>query len=162
VNAFRWLAVALGMVCVTTVVTASILAAGKEKLLLTIGIAALLANIALNVVLLRHHDFTAAGFVTAVTELLFLLGAVIVFDAVTGCSVVALSWLPYLLPSLVLGAVFYFVRGGAAFRVAVGIGLGALAVASILLSPQARRFRKETAAHSLLLSAENVASEVSG
>ena len=62
-----------------TVLTASMLADGKEKLLLTIGTIALIANIVLNVVLLRHYNFTAAGFATAVTELLFLLSALIAF-----------------------------------------------------------------------------------
>ncbi len=154
VNAFRWLAVALGLVCVTTVLTASMLADGKEKLLLTIGTIALIANIALNVVLLRHYNFTAAGFATAVTELLFLLGALIAFQVVTGRSAVTWSALPYLLPGLVMAMILYFVHGGAAFRVAIGVVLGLLSLGVILVSPQARRFRREMAAQSLLFSAE--------
>ena len=75
VSAFRWLCVALGLVCVTTVLTASMLADRREKVLLSIGTAALVANVALNVVLLRHYNFTAAGFATAMTELLFFLAA---------------------------------------------------------------------------------------
>ena len=63
-----------------------ILADGKEKLLLTIGTIALIANVVLNAVLLRHYNFTAAGFATAVTELLFLVGALIAFQVVTGRS----------------------------------------------------------------------------
>lgn len=157
VNAFRWLSVALGLVCVTTVLTASMLADGKEKLLLTIGMIALIANVVLNVVLLRHYNFTAAGFATAVTELLFLLGAVIAFQVVTGRSAITWRSLLYLVPGLVVAVILYFLHGGAALRVTVGVVLGLLSVGSILLSPQARRFRKETAAHSALFSAEAAA-----
>ena len=105
VNAFRWLAIALGLVCVTTVLTASMLAAGREKLLLTIGTMALMVNVALNAVLLRHYNFTAAGFATAVTEMLFLVGAMIAFQVVTGRSAMTWTSLPYLLPAAVMGIV---------------------------------------------------------
>ena len=74
VTAFRWLAVALGLVCVTTVLTASMLADKREKILLSIGTAALVANVALNVVLLQRYNFTAAALATAATELLYLVG----------------------------------------------------------------------------------------
>ena len=157
VNAFRWLAVALGLVCVTTVLTASMLADGKEKLLLTIGTIALIANVVLNVVLLRHYNFTAAGFATAVTELLFLLGALIGFQVVTGRSAFTWSSPLYLFPSLLMAAILYFARGGAGLRVTIGIALGLLSVTSIMLSPQARQFRKQMAANSLLFSAEAAA-----
>ncbi len=148
VNAFRWLAVALGLVCVTTVLTASMLAAGREKLLLAIGTTALVANVALNVVLLRHYNFTAAGFATAVTELLFLLGAMTAFQYVTRHSAVTWEAVPYLLPAVVMGVVLHFSAGGAVTRVCVGIVLGLSSVAAILLSPQARRFRAEMATSS--------------
>jgi O-antigen/teichoic acid export membrane protein len=154
VNAFRWLAVALGLVCVTTVLTASMLADGKEKLLLTLGTIALIANIVLNVVLLRHYNFTAAGFATAVTELLFLLSALIAFRVVTGRSAITGSSLPYLFPGLAMVAILYLAHGGAALRVTVGVALGLLSLGVILVSPQARRFRREMAAQSLLFSAE--------
>ncbi len=163
VDAFRWLAVALGMVCVTTVLTASMLAAGKEKLLLVIGVAALVANVVLNLVLLRTYNFTAAGFATAVTEGLFLLGAVIAFQVATGRSAITWSSILYLLPGLAMAVIFYLVHGGAAIRVTIGIVLGMLSVGSILLSRQARQFRKEMAANSLLFSAEGAAaSQVGG
>jgi O-antigen/teichoic acid export membrane protein len=162
VNAFRWLAVALGLVCVTTVLTASMLADGKEKLLLTIGTIALVANVLLSVVLLRHYNFTAAGFATAVTELLFLLGAVTAFRVLTGRSAISWSSISYLLPSLVIAIILYFVHGGAAIRVTAGVVLGLLSVGFILLSPQARRFRKEMAANSLLFPAEGAAASQVG
>jgi O-antigen/teichoic acid export membrane protein len=157
VNAFRWLAVALGLVCVTTTLTASMLAGGKEKLLLTIGTIALLANVVLNVVLLRHYNFTAAGFATAVTEMLFLLGAVVGFQVVTGRSAITWSSLLFSFPGVVMAGILYFVHGGATFRVTVGVMLGLFSVGAILLSPQARRFRKEMAANSLRFSAEAAA-----
>ncbi|HLI62752.1 MAG TPA: oligosaccharide flippase family protein [Terriglobales bacterium] len=151
VAAFRWLSVALGQVCVTTVLTASLLADRKEKLLLAIGTSALLLNAALNLVLLRHHNFTAAGFATAASELLFLICALVAFQLVTRHS--ALTWdaLLYLLPAAVMGAIVYFAvlhltTGGAVLRVVFGIVLGVVAVTAILLSPAARRFRKEMAA----------------
>lgn len=152
VNAFRWLAIALGLVCVTTVLTASMLAAGREKLLLTIGTTALVVNVALNAVLLRHYNFTAAGFATAVTEMLFLVGAMIAFQVVTGRS--ALTWraAPYLLPAAVMGIVLPFTPGGAVLRVSVGVVLGLASLAAILLSPQARHFRKEMATSSPMFS----------
>jgi O-antigen/teichoic acid export membrane protein len=148
VNAFRWLAVALGLVCVTTVLTASLLADRNEKLLLTIGTTALLVNAAMNLVLLRRYNFTAAGFATAATELLFLAGALAAFQLVTRRS--ALTWqsAPYLLPATGMGVVLYYMGGGPALRVVCGIMLGLLSVAAILSSKGARRFRREMAAAS--------------
>jgi O-antigen/teichoic acid export membrane protein len=143
VNAFRWLALALGLVCVTTVLTASMLAAAREKLLLAIGTAALVANVALNAVLLRHHNFTAAGFATAVTEMLFLVGAMIAFQRVTKRSAMTWNALIYLFPAAVIGIVLHFTPGGAVTRVCVGIVSGLSLIGAILLSPQARRFRAE-------------------
>lgn len=151
VAAFRWLAIALGEVCVTTVLTASLLADRKEKVLLAIGASALLLNAALNLLLLRRYNFTAAGFATAASELLFLMGAFVAFQSATRRS--ALTWrsLLYLLPAAAMGAVLYFAvlrftTGGAALRVGCGIVLGAASVAALLLSPGARKFRKEMAA----------------
>lgn len=143
VDAFRWLAAALGMVSVTTVLTASLLADHREKLLLQIGIAALLVNAAMNLVLLQRHNFTAAAFATAATELLYLLGAVVAFRFATGRS--PLTWYSavYLLPALVMALVLWLVHGSAAMRVTCGVMLGAMAATAILLSPGAQRFRKE-------------------
>jgi O-antigen/teichoic acid export membrane protein len=146
VNALRWLSLALGQVCVTTVLTASLLADRKEKLLLAIGTAALVVNAALNLVLLRHYNFTAAAFVTAATELLFLVGALVVFQTASGRSAITWRSALYLLPALLMGAILYVVRGGPALRVTGGIVLGLLSVAAILLSPGARRFRREMTA----------------
>ena len=143
VTAFRWLAIALGQVCVTTVLTASLLADRKEKLLLGIGITALVVNAAMNLVLLRHYNFTAAGFATAATEFLFLVGALAGFHIASGRSAIALKSLVYLAPAIVIGVLLYFIPGGAVLRVGCGIALGALSVGAILWSPEARRFRRE-------------------
>ena len=148
VAAFQWLAIALGQVCVTTVLTASLLADHKEKLLLAIGTAALIVNAGMNVLLLQRYNFTAAGFATAATELLFLVGALIAFQIATRRSALTWSALGYLLPGMVMGAILHFLGGGAVVRVAGGIVLGALSVAAILLSLRARRFRSEMAAAS--------------
>ena len=146
VNAFRWLAVGLGQVCVTTVLTAALLAAGKEKVLLAIGTAALVVNAAINLVALRHYNFTAAGFATALTELLFLVCAWAAFWIFAGRSPLTLKSAVYALPAIAMGGVLYWMKGAPALRVSFGIALGLLAVAAILLSPDARRFRKEIAA----------------
>jgi len=143
VNAFRWLAVALGQVWVTTVLTASLLAAGKEKLLLAIGTAALVVNVVLNLVLLRHYNFTAAGFVTAVSELLFLLVALIGFQAVTGRSAVAWSGIRYLLPAAAMALVLHFMPHSSVLRITCGVVLGTIAVGALLSTPSARRLRKD-------------------
>lgn len=148
VNAFRWLAIALGMVCVTTVLTASLLADRREKLLLRIGIAMLLVNAAMNLVLLQSHNFTAAGFATATTELLYLIGALVAFQLVTGRSALTWSSAAYLLPALIMGALLWWIKGEAVFRVGCGIVLGIAAVVAILFSPGAQRFRKEMKAAS--------------
>jgi O-antigen/teichoic acid export membrane protein len=148
VNAFQWLAGALGLVCVTTVLTASLLADRNEKLLLTIGTTALLVNAALNLVLLRRYNFTAAGFATAVTELLFLAGALAAFQMVTRHSALTWSVALNLLPAVLMGAVLHFMGGGPALRVVCGIGLGLLSAAAILSSKGAQRFRREMAAAS--------------
>ena len=148
VDAFRWLAIALGMVFVTTVMTASLLAAGEERVLLGIGTGALAANATLNLVLLRHHSFTAAGFATAASELLFMLGGLIAFRIVTGQNALSWSSLPYLTPAICMVGVIEFVRGGPVLRVACGIVSGAIAVTAILLLPGARRFREQVASAS--------------
>jgi len=142
VAAFRWLAIALGQVCVTTVLTASLLADRREKLLLTIGISALAVNAVLNLVLLRHYNFTAAGFATAVTEFLFLVCALAGFQIASGRSAMGMQSVAYLAPAVVMGVLLYFLPGAAAVRVSGGIVLGALSVAVILWSPAARRFRQ--------------------
>ena len=143
VTAFRWLAIALGQVCVTTVLTASLLADRKEKQLLAIGTAALVANAAMNLLLLRHYNFTAAGFATAVTEFLFLVSALIGFYIASGTSALRLQSVMYLAPAIVMAGVVWFIPGGAAVRVVSGIALGMLSVGAILWSPEARRFRQE-------------------
>ena len=145
VNAFRWLAVALGLVCVTTVLTAAMLADRKEKLLLEIGTVALAVNAAMNLVLLHLYNFTAAGFATAATELLFLGGALAAFELVTHQSPLTWDCWRYLLPATVMGVVLYFMGGGPVIRVATGIALGLLSAVAILSSRRARQFRKELA-----------------
>ena len=146
VNAFGWLAVALGQVCVTTVLTAALLAERKEKVLLAIGTAALLVNAAITVVALHYYNFTAAGFATALTELLFLVCALVAFQIITGHCPLTLGSALYLLPAIVMGGILYWMRGGPALRVTVGIVLGGLAVTAILFSGGARQFRREIAA----------------
>ena len=145
VGAFRWLAIAFGMVAVTTVLTASLLAAGKEKLLLTIGTAALLVNSGLNLILLRRYNFTAAGFATAATELLFLVSSVGAFHSVTRHSPLLWSSVLHLLPAAALAALLHVIRTGPMLRVSCGIGVGLLCVAGILWTPKARQLRKELA-----------------
>lgn len=148
VAAFRWLAIALGQVCVTTVLTASLLADRKEKLLLSMGVAALVVNAAMNLVLLRHYNFTAAGFATAATEFLFLVCALAGFQIAAGRSAITLKSAVYLAPAIVVGTLLYFMPGGAVLRVACGIVLGVLSVGVILWSPEARRFRQQMRASS--------------
>lgn len=145
VNAFRWLAVALGMVCVTTVLTASMLADKREKLLLTIGVIALIANAGLNVVLLHYYNFTAAGFATAATELLYLIGALGAFVIVTRRVPLVWTALVYLIPGFVMAAVLHALPGGPAARVSSGVALGLLSVGVIVCSPAAKQFRAEIA-----------------
>ena len=145
VNAFRWLAVALGLVCVTTVLTAAMLADRKEKLLLQIGTVALVVNAAMNLVLLHLYNFTAAGFATATTELLFLGGALAAFQSVTGKNALASDCWRYVLPATVMAVVLYFMGGGPVIRVATGVALGLLSAVAILSSRRARQFRKELA-----------------
>lgn len=145
VDAFRWLAIALGFVCLTTVVTASMLADHRERILLAIGTAALVANVAMNAVLLRHHNFTAAGFATAVTELLYLVGALLAFRVTTGRSPINWSTFAFLLPAILMAAVLRLTHGTPALRVTGGVLLGGISVAAILLTPAARRFRNQIA-----------------
>jgi O-antigen/teichoic acid export membrane protein len=149
VGAFRWLAVALGLVCVTTVLTASMLADRREKTLLAIGVVALIVNAALNVVLLRHFNFTVAAFVTAITELLYLIGAAGAFHLATGRIAVRMTSLFYLLPAMVMVVLLHYAPGGAGLRVMCGVILGAGGVAVILFSPPSRRFRAEMASSSV-------------
>ena len=143
VDAFRWLSVALGMVCITTVITAALLADGKEKTLLAIGSFALVVNLLFNLIALRNHNFTAAGVATAVTEFIFLVGALVAFKTGTGRGAVDTGALLLLLPGVVLAALLRVVPGGATLHVACGVVLGIIAVAAILLSPAARRLRHD-------------------
>jgi len=122
-----------------------LLADRKEKVLLAIGTAALLVNVAINIVALHYYNFTAAGVATALTEFLYLLGALIAFQIITGRSAITTQSAVYLLPAVVMGGILYWMRGGPAVRVGCGIVLGGLAVTVILLSRGARQFRKEIA-----------------
>ncbi|HLX72994.1 MAG TPA: oligosaccharide flippase family protein [Verrucomicrobiae bacterium] len=148
VDAFRWLAVAMGLAFATSVLTASLLADRNEKILLAIGVVALLVNAVLNAILLRRYNFTAAGVVTAVTELLFLVCALIAFLAMTRRSPIILPTIVYLLPAAVMALVLHITAGGAAIRVAAGIVLGGVSVAILLLAPPAQRLRAEMKAES--------------
>ena len=141
VAAFEWLALALGQVCVTTVLTTAMLADRQEKTILAIGVSALTANVAVNMIILHFYNFTAAAFTTALSELLFLVSAVVAFQVITRRSALTWETLTYLIPALLLGAILHFVNGSPALRVICGIMLGSLAVAAILLSQDARRFR---------------------
>jgi O-antigen/teichoic acid export membrane protein len=141
VAAFQWLALALGQVCVTTVLTTAMLADRQEKTILAIGSSALIANVAVNMIILHFFDFTAAAFTTALSELLFLVSALIAFRVITRRSAVTWGVVAYLVPALLLGVILHFVGGSPALRVVCGIVLGSLAVAAILFSQDARRFR---------------------
>lgn len=141
VAAFQWLALALGQVCVTTVLTTAMLADRQEKTILAIGVTALIANVAVNLIILHFYNFTAAAFTTALSELLFLVGALVAFQVITRRSAVTWSTVPYLVPALLLGAILHFLGGSPGFRVISGVLLGSGAVAGILFSRDARRFR---------------------
>ena len=143
VQAFRWLAVALAEVCVTTVLTGSLLAIGKEKLLLWIGMTALLVNATANLVLLRTMNFTAAAITTAATEALYLALALIAFRAVAGCAALGWRQLAYLAPALAMSLLLPLARRGAVIHVAAGIVLGAICVVILLATPRARRLRRD-------------------
>jgi O-antigen/teichoic acid export membrane protein len=146
VRAFQWLAIALGQVWVTTVLSAALLADRKEKVLLTIGACALVVNAVINMIALRYYNFTAAGVATAATELLFLIGALVAFYLATQRSPLAWSAVKYLLPAIVLAGLLQWMGGGPGVRVTAGVVLGGLAVLGILVSGSARQFRKEIAA----------------
>jgi O-antigen/teichoic acid export membrane protein len=141
VAAFQWLALALGQVCVTTVLTTAMLADRQEKTILAIGVSALTANVAVNLIVLHFYNFTAAAFTTALSELLFLVSALVAFQVITRRSALTWETLTYLIPALLLGAILHFLGGGPGFRVICGIVLGSGAVAGILFSQDARRFR---------------------
>ena len=143
VNAFRWLAVALGLVCVTTVLTASMLAGRREKILLQIGVLALLVNVGLNVVLLPRYNFTAAGFATAATELLYLVASLVAFTVVTKRVPIGWGTVLYMVPATVMGAILWELPGAPALRVGCGVALAIVCVASILWTTAARRFRDD-------------------
>ena len=145
VGAFRWLAIALGAACLTNVLAASLLAHGNEKTLLWIGGAALVLNVAFNLVVLHYHNFTTAAVATALTELLYLVCAVFAFQVVTGRGALRLGSLLYLLPAAVMGMILALMGGAPAVRVCSGIVLGVLAVAAMMFSSGARRFRAEMA-----------------
>jgi O-antigen/teichoic acid export membrane protein len=143
VEAFRWLAVALAQVCVTTVLTGSLLAAGKEKLLLWIGITALIVNATANLVLLRTMNFTVAAITTASTEALYLALSLIAFRLVAGCAALGWRQLAYLGPAVAMGVLLPLADRGAVIHVMAGIVLGGLCVGGLLATPRARRLRRD-------------------
>jgi len=152
VNAFRWLALAVGQVCVSTVLMAALLAAKREKLVLAIGTTGLVLNAGLNFVLLRHYNFTAAAFATAVSEFLFFAGSSLAFRHTAGRA--ALRWreLVYLGPAVVMGLVLSVVPSNAAVRVGCGLVLGSASVIGLLATPKARGLRQELAAEQSAIS----------
>jgi hypothetical protein len=81
----------------------------------------------------------------------------VAFSVVTRQSALIWSSLLNLLPAIVMAFLLRVIPGGPLLRVACGVVLGAIAVAVILLSPVARRFRKEMAACSAGAREEEVA-----
>jgi O-antigen/teichoic acid export membrane protein len=145
VNAFRWLSVAVGFVFVTPVLATALLADGRERWLLVLSLLGLLFNVGANLVLVPRWGFTAAAGVTAATELLVCLGAVVMFQKAVGGMAVRVRWAWVLLPAAAVGLVLPAVQGSYGMRVACGVALGAAGAAVLLSSPAARRLRRAIA-----------------
>lgn len=146
VNAFRWLALAVGQVCVSTVLMAALLAAKREKLVLAIGTTGLVVNAGLNFALLTHYNFTAAAFATALSEFLFFTGAMLGFQITAGRAALRPRELLYLGPALVMSLVLAAITSNAAVRVGCGLLLGSASVIGLLATPRARSLRQELSA----------------
>lgn len=140
VAAFRFLAVAAGLVFVAAPYQLSLLAGGGQRALLALSAIGLGVNVIGNLVSLPRWGFTAAGAMTAVTEAIVAAAALLAIRRRIGWPAlhVPLWGAPLLL--LVLGAL---APGSPLVRVVLAGTVAAIALGLLLRSPSARRLRMD-------------------
>lgn len=133
VTALRWLCVAFVAVFTYHAFTMGLLADGRERALVVLGLAGVVTNVVGNLLFLPVYGFTAAAATTAGTELAVCLGAVALFGAGCGRVVSPAVGLRELAPAVVLGAGLWALPAAPAVRVAAGV-LGGLVGLAVILS----------------------------
>lgn len=143
--ALLWLSIAFGLVLTVSIFQTALLADGQEGLLLRFALVGLVINVIGNLALLPHWGFTAAAFVTALTNAI-VGGAVLVSTRTRlGTGLFAPTQILALLPGVVLAAILWLLPGEPIVRVAVGGLLGLAGVILVISLPGARRLRLELA-----------------
>lgn len=143
VDTFRWLSVAFGISCLNAVLITVLLAEGKEKDLLALSVLGFLFNIIANFLMLPVFGFSIVAMVTVLTELLICLGSFLLIWKSNRSLGFNYEVVPFLLPMIILFAVFQLLPSVPLIQLGLGSILGLMAVFYVLWLPQARRCRHE-------------------
>lgn len=133
VTALRWLCVAFAAVFTYHGFTMGLLADGRERGLVVLGILGVLTNVLGNLCFLPIYGFTAAAATTAGTELAVCLGAVVLFGAAGGRIAPPAVGARELAPAVALGFGLWVLAAPPVVRVAAG-GLGGLVGLAVILT----------------------------
>jgi O-antigen/teichoic acid export membrane protein len=143
VTAFRWLCVALAAVFAAAPFTVALLADGRERVLLALASLGLATSVTGNVLFVPIRGFTAAAAVTAGTETVVGLGAVMGFLAAGSRPSPAISPMAPIGLAVLTGVLTAACPGSAPTRVAAGMIVTLSGAVLLLCLPGARRFRQE-------------------
>lgn len=144
VGVFRWLVVAFLFALVTPVLAVGELANGSARALLLTGGAGLAANAAMNAWAVPRLDAQGAALALCASEALvfaLLLGR----SVARGDAELGASWIAYLVPALLLGAVLASLDSSPALQFAVACAWAPPALAAILALPAQRACRASLA-----------------
>ena len=137
---FRWLSLALGSVCLASVMVTALTTDRREGPLLKLILLLFALNLVANLVLLPVYGFTATAFSLALTELLFLAGCFRLFGH-SECPVVFDSRvIKFTLPAVILFGVIHFIPLEGRALLALGCVLSGLAILALLFSPALKRY----------------------
>lgn len=149
-GALRWLVLAFSAACLGAPALPALLAAGRERTLVKLGMAGLALNVAGNLALVPSCGFEAAAATTAATEALVAAGALRALRRPAGPGAARRAarragppWHLVPVPALAVAAPLLFIPGGPWVRLGAGALLFAAAAAAILLHPRAVRLRRQ-------------------
>lgn len=140
-EAFQWMSAALGMVFAAGPLSTALVAAGRERVLVKIGIAALAMNVIGNLWLLPIGGFTAAATVTAATEGLVLLLMFLAVRVHLGVQIPIRNVLRSLIPAALVACILALVPFHGPIRVGFAVIVSGLGLA-LLLRLQGRSLRR--------------------
>ena len=139
-GALRWLSGAFMLVFATAPFATAVLADGGERKMLRIALAGLLVNALGNALLVPRWGFEGAAVVTVATEFTVFMAIVVESTRRFRCRF-GRRTIGALVPAAVAGAVISLLPVSATPRVAIGVAIGIVGAAALVLGPTGRRFR---------------------